>query len=189
MPSVLVSGAPKQVSAVGEALRRRGAQVVEVTDLSNVVRACQDAGEGAFAAYVQLGASFRVQGDTAVQRVRHFYADGVLARFTALDAARPALAPGASVVFVMGSLPPDVASDADRAARRSLTNVLAQAVRADASPSELTIRVLDADIEADRVAALALGQSPEPRDAESHLEGLSLSDWRVELMGVVLVET
>jgi hypothetical protein len=189
MTTVLVSGAPKQVSAIAHALRRRGADVVEVTDLDKVPAACRAAGEGAFAGYVQLGASFRVDGESAVQRVRHFYADGVLARFTALDAARPALAPGASVVFVMGSLPPDVATDGDRTARRALTDVLGRAVRADAAPAQLTIRVLDADAEPDRVAALTLGQSPGAPEPDERLEDLSLSDWRVELMGVVLVET
>jgi nucleotide-binding universal stress UspA family protein len=130
-----------------------------------------------------------VAGETAIQRVRHFYADGVLARFTALDAALEALHRPAEVVFVMGSLPPDVASDEDRNARRALTEVLARAARADVDRGELTARILEGDTEPDRIAAFALGQSPPPRAPDPALEELSLADWRVELMSIVTVET
>jgi hypothetical protein len=187
MTSVLVSGEENHVAEVADALRRRGASVTEVTDLANVPDACQKAGDGAFDCYVQLAAAFRVEGDSAVQRVHHFYANGVLARFTALDAARDALASPASVVFVLGTLPREVTTDDDRQARRALTGVLGQAARSDAD-GELTVRVLEADTEADRIAALALGQTPPPREERRPAE-MSLEDWRVELMSVVLVET
>jgi hypothetical protein len=67
------------------------------------------------------------RADSVIARVRHFYADGVLARFTALDAALPALAPGARLTFVMGELPPEAATSDDREARQALTRVLAHA--------------------------------------------------------------
>ena len=188
MTHVLVSGEENHVAEVAEALRRRGATVTEVTDLAQVPQACSTAGEGAFDGYVQLAAAFRMEGSTAVQRVRHFYANGVLARFSALDAARAALASPASVVFVLGPLPPEMTTDDDRTARAALTGVLGRAARSDAAPGELTIRVLDADAEADRIAALALGQTPPPRE-EPRLAEMSLEDWRMELMSVVLVET
>ena len=189
MTTVLVSGAESHVADVATALRARGAAVTEVSDLADVPAAARDAGPGAFDVYVQLAASFRVAGDTAVQRVRHFYADGVLARFEALDAALPALRAPSQVVFVLGTLPPEVATADDREARHALTQVLGRAARADAAPGELLVRVLDADAEPERIAALALGQAPPPRGQEGRLADLSLEDWRVELMSVVLVQT
>jgi hypothetical protein len=188
MTNVLVSGEENHVREVAEALRRRGASVTEVTDLADIPEVCRKAGDGVFDCYVQLAASFRMEGDTAVQRVRHFYANGVLARFSALDAARDALATSAGVTFVLGTLPPEVTTDDDRNARAALTGILGRAARSDAAPGELTIRVLDADTEADRIAALTLGQTPPPRD-EPRLAEKSLEDWRIELMSVVLVET
>jgi hypothetical protein len=88
---------------------------------------------------------------------------------------------------VLGTLPPEVTTDDDGNARAALTGVLGRAARSDAAPGELTVRVLDADSEADRIAALALGQAPPPRE-ESRPE-MSLEDWRIELMSVVLANT
>jgi len=188
MPNVLVSGEENHVAEVADALRRRGATVTEVTELADLPESCRTAGDGVFDCYVQLAAAFRMEGTSAVQRVRHFYANGVLARYSALDAARDALASPASVVFVLGTLPPEVTTDDDRNARAALTGVLGRAARSDATPGELTIRVLDADAEADRIAALSLGQAPPPRQ-EPRLAEMSLEDWRIELMSVVFVDT
>jgi hypothetical protein len=94
---------------------------------------CEDAGPGAFDGYVQLPASFTVQGDTAVSRVHHFFADGVLARFPAVAAALPALTPEARLTFVTGVLPPDVSTEDDVAARSALVRILGQAAQADAA--------------------------------------------------------
>jgi hypothetical protein len=189
MTSVLVSGVQAQVAAVAAALRQHDVSVTEVADIADVPAVCAEAGDAAFDCYVQLGATIHLEGDSAVQRVHHFYAAGVLARFTALDAARTALKPGASVVFVMGTLPQDVATKADREARMALTNVLGRAAQADAEPSHLTVRILDTSTEPERIAALALGMAPPPRPDDPSLDELSLTDWRVELMSMVLAET
>jgi hypothetical protein len=189
MPSVLLSGAEQQVADVAKALRDGGATVTEVVDIHDVPRVCEQAGGDAFDVYVQLGATFRIEGATAIQRVEHFYAEGVLARFRALDAALGALTIAAQVIFVLGTLPPEVATDDDREARRALTRVLGRAAQADAAPGDLTVRLLGSDTEPERIAALALGRPPSPQDPEERLAGLSLEDWRVELMSVVLVET
>src|SRR5205823_12430359 len=114
MAAVLVSGAQGLVAEVARALRERGAEVTEVTDLETMPQVCAAAGAGAFDSYVQLPAKFAVQGDTTVQRVHHFYAGGVLARFTTLAGALPALANAARVTFVLGQMPPDVATADDR---------------------------------------------------------------------------
>jgi CheY-like chemotaxis protein len=188
MPKVLVSGEESHVRKVTDALRRRGATVTEVTELAQLPEACQQAGDGVFDCYVQLAAPVRMEGASAVQRVRHFYADGVLARFSALDAARAALANPASIVFVLGTLPTEVTTDDDRNARRALTGILGRAARSDAAPGELKVRILDADADAERIAALALGQTPPPRE-EPRLAEMSLEEWRIELMSVALAET
>jgi hypothetical protein len=190
MTSVLLSGAATKVAGLAKALRDQDAKVTQVTDLADLPSVCADAGPAAFDAYVQLGASFRVEGETAIQRVRHFYADGVLARFAALEVALPALSRPAQVTFVLGAVPADVATSVDREARYALTQVLARAARADAAPGELEIRILDADVTPDRIAAFAVGRTPPaaPPIPERMAE-LSLADWRVEMMNVMYVDT
>jgi len=149
MPAVLVSGARAHVVEVAAALRARGAAVTEVTDLDDLPAAVRAAGGRKFDTYVQLPAEFHPQGDTAIQRVHHFYAAGVLARFAALDAALPSLLPDGRVTFVLGQLPASVAGRADREARRALIRVLGNAARADTPDGALGIRVLDWGVPAD----------------------------------------
>src|SRR3954465_8606736 len=105
MPRYLVSGIAELVSDVAAVLREQGAEVVEVGDIDDVPQACADAGPGAFDGYVQLPASFTIEGATAIARVHHFFAEGVLARFPAVEAALPSLVPGGGLTFVMGELP------------------------------------------------------------------------------------
>jgi hypothetical protein len=189
MTAVLVSGAEAHVVEVAAALRARGASVIEVTDLGDLPAVCAAAGSAAFDAYVQLAATFSVTGETAVQRVHDFYAGGVLARFRALDAALPALAPGSRAVFVLGQLPPEVASPTDREARYALTRVLAQAACADSAGGRLGACILDAGSGAARIAAVALGEDPAQQELLDRLAELRYADWRVELLGLAVVET
>jgi hypothetical protein len=186
---VLVSGAERQVGEVAAALRARGARVTEVTDLADVPAVCAAAGSAAFDSYIQLPASFQVRGETAVRRVHHFYAEGVLARFAALDAALPALTPDARVTFVLGTLPPEAATADDREARRALTRVLGHAACADNPDGHLTMRVLDAGAAPTEIAQIALGLDPGRQDLMERLADLSYADWRVELLGLAAVET
>ena len=77
MPTnVLVSGAPERIAPVSKVLRAQDCTVVEVDDLANVPAACKEAGENAFDAYLQMPAYFAIQGDTALERLHHFYAKG-----------------------------------------------------------------------------------------------------------------
>ena len=188
-PSVLVSGAAEQVAAVAGALRSRGATVTEVHDLAEMPAVCAEAAPGAFDSYVQLPANFQVRGKTAVQRVHHFYADGVLARFRALDAALPVLADPARLTYVLGRLPAEAATAHDREARQALTRVLTHAARADRQGARLPVRVLEAGTDPDEVALVALGRRPDPDVLEARLSGSSYADWRVELFGLAVVET
>jgi hypothetical protein len=187
---VLVSGDAGHVAEVAHELRGRDVEVTEVIDLADLPKIAATAGADAFGAYVQLPANFRVDGETAISRVHHFYAEGVLARFRALEAALPSLQPDARVVFVMGQLPRDAATSDDRDARRALVRVLARAARADAGDSRVNVRVMEAGASSGQVAAAALGSTDEGRrDPPGEADRLSYADWRVELMGLAVVET
>lgn len=189
MASVLVSGASAHVDEVARVLRGRNADLTEVVDLADLPAVCAAAGRAVFDSYVQLPATFQVRGDTAIQRVHHFYAQGVLARFVALDAALPALLPAARITFVLGTLPPEVATSDDREARRALTRVLARAARADSPDGHLTVQVLDAGAAPDEIAQVALGLDPARQELMDRLDELSYADWRVEMLGLAAVET
>lgn len=188
---VLVSGDAGHVAEVAHELRSRDVEVTEVIDLADLPSMAAAAGRGKFDAYVQLPANFRVDGETAISRVHHFYAEGVLARFRALEAALPTLQPGARVVFVMGQLPRDTATSDDRDARRALVRVLARAARADAGEARVNVRVLEAGTSSAQVAAYAVGGTADERrhDRGEDSDRLSYADWRVELMGLAVVET
>jgi hypothetical protein len=189
MTTVLVSGTKKQVADVAAELRGRGAEVTEVTDLLDLPKVCADAGPGSFDSYVQLGSTYEMSGDTVVERVRRFYANGVLARFPALGAAVTALTDTARILFVLGVLPAEVASDDDQAARQSLTKVLAHAVHADAPQATFAMQVLSADTSAADIADAALGAGSKNKQLLDRLSNLDYADWRVEILGMVNVET
>jgi hypothetical protein len=188
MTTVLVSGAAAAVTEVAEALRTRGAEVTEVVDLAEVPAVCAAAGKGAFASYVQLPATFQIRGETAVDRVHHFYADGVLARFPALAAALPSLTDVARVTFVLGRLPGDVSTPDDVQARLALTKVLGHAARADRLDGRLMVRVLEATATAEEIAGAALGERLAQHELLDRLADLRYEDWRVELLGLVSME-
>jgi hypothetical protein len=159
-----------------------------VTDLGGIPSACEEAGEHAFEAYVQLPATFEARGDTAIQRVRHFYADGVLARFTALDAVLGSLTPAARVTCVLGTLPPEADTAEDVAARRALVHVLANAAQADAPGGKLNVRVLDSRCTARDIAFVALGGDLARQELMDRLSDVDYQEWRVELFGLTSVE-
>jgi hypothetical protein len=188
MPNFLVSGIAELAAQVATVLRENGSTVVEVDDIDDVARACADAGDRAFDGYVQLPATFTVQGDTAVERVHHFFADGVLARFPAVSAALPALTPEARITFVMGVLPPEVSTDDDVSARAALVRVLGHAARAD-GPVGLRVSVVGSGSTPKEIALTAMGRNPEWESLVAGASGGSYADWRVELLGLMSAET
>jgi hypothetical protein len=185
---ILVSGAPAAVEAAARVLRQRGADVTAATDLDELPAVAQAAGPGGFDSYVQLPSAFQARGETAISRVHHFYANGVLARFRALDAVRSALAPGGRVTMVLGQLPPEAATADDRAARRALCAVLAHAAAADAT-GRLVVRILDSGTRPEDIAFVALGGDLAKQELMARLSALDYADWRVELLGLATVET
>lgn len=187
MTPYLVSGIAKLVSDAAGALREHGAVVVEVDNIADVPRACAEAGPGGFDGYIQLPASFDMQGDTAVDRVHHFFAEGVLARFSAVRAALPVLTRDARITFVMGVLPPEVSTDDDVAARSALVRVLAHAARAD-RPEGLRVSVIGPGSTPQEIALTALGRNPEWEALKAGPSNGSYADWRVELLGLMRAE-
>jgi hypothetical protein len=188
MAVVLVSGTADTAGAAAAALRELGADVTEVPDLDGLAVACEAAGESAFDAYVQLPATFEMAGETVIDRVHHFYSAGVLARFTALATALPALTPEAKVTFVLGALRPEVASNDDLTARRSLLNVLGHAARADAPQKRLAVRVVSFGMAPGAIARVALGRDSSSAVLLEELSRLRYDDWRTELLGMVAIE-
>jgi hypothetical protein len=188
MPHFLVSGIAELASQVAAVLREEGSTAVEVDDIAAVPRACAEAGPGAFDGYIQLPATFTVRGDTVVDRVHHFFSDGVLARFPAMTAALPALTRDARITVVKGVLPPEVSTDDDVSARAALIRVLGHAVRAD-GPEGLRISVLGSGSRPKEIALTALGRNPEWESVTAGFSGGSYADWRVELLGLMSAET
>jgi NAD(P)-dependent dehydrogenase (short-subunit alcohol dehydrogenase family) len=188
MPRYLISGIAELVSDVAAVLREFGAEVVEVDDIADVPRVSGEASPHSFDGYVQLPASFTVQGDCAVERVHHFFADGVLARFPAVHAALPALAPGARLTFVTGVLPREVSTDDDVAARAALIRILGHAARADA-PEGLRVTVLGSGSSPKEIALTALGRGAERGTPTTELSEEAYAEWRMDLLGIMWAET
>jgi hypothetical protein len=189
MPRYLVSGIAQLVSDVAAVLRDQGVEVDEVDDIHDVSKVCAAAGPAAFDGYVQLPATFTVQGDTAVDRVHHFFADGVLARFPAVAAALPSLVPGARLTFVTGVLPGEVSTEDDVAARSALIRVLGRAARADAAEG-LRVTSLGSGSSAEDIALAALGRSPGAGALTSGpSDDDSFAEWRMELLSIMWAET
>ena len=187
MPRILVSGIAELVSDVAAVLREQDAEVVTVDDIADVPGVCADAGPEAFDGYVQLPASFTVQGDTAVARVHHFYAEGVLARFPAVAAALPTLKPEARLTFVTGVLPGDLSTEDDVTARAALVRVLGRAAQADTA-NGLRVCTLSSSATPKEIALTALGRNTDTRSFTTASEE-SYAEWRMELLGVMWAET
>jgi hypothetical protein len=135
-----------------------------------------------------MPAYFAIEGTTALERLHHFYAKGVLARFPAMNAAIPSLKPHARVIVVAWPLPPEIATDDDIEARRALYRVLAHGAQADAG-DELVVRVLGSSTSPEDIGAAALGREHARPASVETLSSVSYADWRVELLGLVSIES
>jgi hypothetical protein len=187
MPRYLVSGIAELVADVAAVLREHNAEVVTVDDIADVPGVCAEAGPEAFDGYVQLPASFTVQGGTAVARVHHFFAEGVLARFPAVSAALPTLKPEARLTFVTGVLPGDLSTENDVAACAALVRILGQAAQADAA-NGLRVCTLGSGASPKEIALTALGRNSDARSFSTASDE-SYAEWRMELLSVMWAET
>jgi hypothetical protein len=189
----LISGAEPLADAVAAALREAGAEVVVAGDLQRVAEAVAGLEPGSVDTYVQLPVTLASRGDTVVARVRQFLSEGMLARFEAVEAVLPVLAPRARVLLVSGTTPLDAGDlPDDRRARLALLEVLAHAVRADGSASGVRVHTVSSGRGTDELVAVALGQSrPEPAavaDLQAREPEMSYEDWRTEVLGLATVE-
>jgi hypothetical protein len=188
MARFLVSGKAELAADVAAALRAEGVEAVEVSDTTALPQVCADAGPRAFDGYVQLPAQFTVEGDSAVERVRHYISGGVLARFTAVAAVLPSLVPDARITFVTGALPPEVSTEDEATARRALVRVLGQAARAD-GPDGLRVDVLSPTSSPKEIALTALGRNPKWEALAAADLGESYTDWRDQVLGLISAES
>jgi hypothetical protein len=188
MARFLVSGKAELAADVAAALRAEGAEAVEVSEVTTLPEVCAAAGPRAFDGYVQLPAKFTVEGNSAVERVRHYISGGVLARFTAVAAVLPSLVPNARITFVTGALPPEVSTEDEATARRALVRVLGQAARADA-PDGLRVDVLSPTSSPKEIALTALGRNSKWEALAAAGPDESYTDWRAEVLGLISAES
>ena len=167
MPHILVSGIGDLIDPVADALRTHGSTVVVVGEVAEVAAAAAEAGPRAFDGYVQLPARF-----------------GLMARYPAMSAALPALAPGSRIAFVPAVLPAEVATDDDVEARAALLRVLARAARAD-GPEGLRVQFLGSGATPNEIAVSVLGLGPKQEEKVPVEPDRSYADWRVELLGMM----
>jgi hypothetical protein len=184
MPHILVSGIGDLIEPVTDALRAQGSSVVVGGDAAEVATAAKEAGPRAFDGYVQLPARFGLLGDTAVDRIHHFVVHGLMARYPAMSAALPALAPRSRIAFVPAVLPAEVATDDDVEARAALLRVLARAARAD-GPDGLRVQFLGSGATPEEIALAVLGRGPKQEERVPAEPDRSYADWRVELLGMM----
>jgi hypothetical protein len=90
--------------------------------------------------------------------------------------------------MVAWKLPAEVATDDDIEARQALYRVLAHGARADADDG-LSVRVLGSSTSTEDIALTALGKEPVRSTSVETLSAVSYADWRVELLGLVSVES
>jgi len=187
--TVVVTGAAEPVTAVSDALRHQGAEVIAVDDLSKLDAALAALAPGSVDGYVQLPVHVAARGGTVVDRVHNFLEDGLLARFAASSTILPAMSDEGRVVLVGGNTLVEASAPDDQSARLALLGVLAHAIQADKSATALQVRVLPSDELAVHIAAVALGAERSREQALAELMArepkMSFDEWRIEVMGLV----
>jgi len=187
--TVLVTGAMQPVAEVSDALRKAGADVISVDDLGKLEAALAGLPPGSLSGYVQLPVHVAARGETVVERVRWFLEDGLLARFSAAATILPAMSDEARVVLVGGNTLVEASAPDDQSARVGLLKVLAHAIQADRSATQIAVRVLANDAPAEHIGAVVLGAEPTREQALADLMAqepkMSFDDWRIEVMGLV----
>ena len=184
-PTALVTGSAERVDAVADALEEAGFQVMRAAGPDALSGAIAEIGHGSLSCYVQLPRATEVSGESLVQRVRQFLAEGLLARFDAASAVLPLLAPDAFVVLVAGNVPGGTTPD-DRHARIDLLRVLARAILAEGGSDKVDACVLANDRSPVEIATIALNRGDDPNRTTAQVAaidpGLSYADWHRELL-------
>ena len=183
---VLITGSPDRVAALSQCFTEAGDEALTRTDLGP--------GSGDIQCYVQLGTTVPVRGETVVARVHSFLSDGLLERFTAAERVLARLADGAAVLLVAGNQSAETAAPDDQAARLLLLRVLAHAVRADVAPNRVRVRLINGDRTDAEIVEFAHSGAKDPTTViggspASFTAGSSYEDWRIEVMGLVHVQS
>lgn len=187
MPNGLVSGSPERARRVAALLEAADVRTSTVTE--HPVSGADHPGEGDLDIYIQLPVTVRAQGSTAVARVGSFLSAGLLARFAAIDALLPALAPGAVVVLVSGNTPDEVMLPDDQRSRLALLHLLAHATRAEVGPRNIRVEVLSPTRSDREIVEYALsGRLDRASDSRRGLSDKTYDDWRTEVMGLAGVD-
>jgi hypothetical protein len=198
---VLITGSPDHVAAMAKRFAASGVEQVTLAQLGP--------GASAIDYYVQLGVTVPARGDTIVRRVHSFLNDGLLERFAMAERVLPMLADDAVVLLVAGNLTTEASAPDDHAARLSLLRVLAHAIRADlapqnvapknaapqnAAPKKVRVRVISNERTDDEIAEFAFTGAKDPQAIPPSLpdditSGGSYEDWRIQMMGLVHIES
>lgn len=177
--------------AVAQALQARGFDVEVAADPGGVAALAGRGGQPVDA-YVQLPVAVAARGASAVERVRGFLTDGLMARFDSAGAVLSALADDAAVVLVGGNAPATTGAPDDPEARLALLRVLAHTLLLERAGGGLRIVVLEAAGDPASVAAHAADPGGRPlqvvRAAAGPPRDLDASDWRDELMALRVLE-
>lgn len=178
---------------VAEALQARGFEVVVAADARALAALAAESEAPDVDVYVQLPGTIAARGDNAIERVRNFLSDGLIARFDGADAVLPALKDDAVVVLVGGNHPGAGGAPDNPEARLSLMKVLGHTLLLERAGRGLAVKVLDAQRDAARIAALAAEPASRPLQIISDVSQISpdldYSDWRNELMSMTATQT
>lgn len=185
MPEGLVSGSAERAGRVAALLEKAGVSTRTVTDPAKV----GEVDSRPLDFYIQLPATMHAEGGTAVARVGSFLAAGLLARFAAVDAVLPVLAPGAVVVLVSGNTPDEVLLADDQRSRLALLHLLAHATRAEAGPRNVRVEVVSAGRNDREIVEYATAGRPDRATAtRGGFSDKGYDDWRTEIMGLAGVD-
>jgi hypothetical protein len=186
----LVTGSAARVDEVSAALEEAGYKVVRVPEPGDVTEACAGIEPGSLACYVQLPKETRVDAPSLIGRVRQFLAEGLLARFEQAATVVPCVAKDGCVILVAGNLPGAATPD-DRHARIDLLRVLARAILAECSGSDVRAVVVGNDRSAADIAGLARHKGDETGKKAAEVAAIgdmNYADWQREFLSLTTEE-
>ncbi len=187
----LVTGSPKRVEQVAEALEAAGFEVLRAEGLDALHRLEEDLElqAGSLDAYVQLPVDIHAEAKTATGQIEALLQHGILLRYRCAEAVLPLLGPDPHVVLVPGNLPPELSAPDDREARVALLRVLAHTLRADRAPEPVTVTVASADHSPSELAGIAKGESVESLpDYATLWPEMDYDDWRLAVLSLASME-
>lgn len=157
----LVTGRADETGSVADALRDDGFEVALCEDLDKLPALVAELGASSLDCYVQMPVEIHPRGESVVGLVHDFLAQGLLARFSALEQVLPAVRDGGGVLLVTGNHPEGVDTPDDHGARLGLLKVLAHAVLADRHDTRSWVRIADRRQVSDDVVGIVKARGAE----------------------------